>query len=455
MAETPNYKFYVSSNDKEDFLNWRDKIAGDVDSNFHDVDNALESLKREIDNIPVGKPDAISIPAGGEVILDNDLKKVVGEGPYTLEFTSGNEGVGGTGGGSINGMQNATIVGGENVSVTTDEVNGKITISANGGIMPNLLVNGTAPFGTIMPHIHQSYSASEYSFVVNGWVATGANLLISFNDSAFGIVLNNYGDDSAHFTQYIPEYIYNQYVEHTLTFVVSLFSKKDAPEEAFYAVFGAIESDGADHKIINTNLGMGSIGSTTGQSFSSIIGDDAFDDFYPQIYYVDFLIPPRKTMHLRGVKLEEGDTQTLYQKLHATPRIHITHDCCDELLRSQQHSYLLNAGDLATPIENTFIGWLTNDGNSLMVPIKLPTKMLCRPKALVAKSPVELLVYHSGGSTTQTVDNVSIQPGDWQQICLVFELSSAITSTGASSCFVKLTDGVVAIIADIKEAALS
>ncbi len=84
MAETPNFQFYVSDDDKEEFLKWREKIAGASGSNFHRIDSLLKELRTAIDE---RDPDAITIPGSGKVSLDDSLKEIVGEGPYTIELT--------------------------------------------------------------------------------------------------------------------------------------------------------------------------------------------------------------------------------------------------------------------------------------------------------------------------------------------------------------------------------
>lgn len=45
MAETANYGLYVSSDDQTKFKTWREKVAGEIDSNMTKIDAALKDRK--------------------------------------------------------------------------------------------------------------------------------------------------------------------------------------------------------------------------------------------------------------------------------------------------------------------------------------------------------------------------------------------------------------------------
>ena len=48
MAETTNYKLYVVDEGTEKFIDWRKKIAGETNSNFTKIDEALSKKQDEI-----------------------------------------------------------------------------------------------------------------------------------------------------------------------------------------------------------------------------------------------------------------------------------------------------------------------------------------------------------------------------------------------------------------------
>lgn len=51
MAQTSNYKLYVTDNDQEKFLTWRENMASTTDSNMTKIDNILGEHASKIENI--------------------------------------------------------------------------------------------------------------------------------------------------------------------------------------------------------------------------------------------------------------------------------------------------------------------------------------------------------------------------------------------------------------------
>lgn len=50
MSETINYGFYVDSDDTTKFIEWRNKIAGETDSNMIKIDTALKGKQDALGN---------------------------------------------------------------------------------------------------------------------------------------------------------------------------------------------------------------------------------------------------------------------------------------------------------------------------------------------------------------------------------------------------------------------
>lgn len=65
MAETINYNLYVESNDQVKFREWREKVAGENDSNMVKIDNAL-----------AGKQDKLTGTNGATVDNENNTVSV-------------------------------------------------------------------------------------------------------------------------------------------------------------------------------------------------------------------------------------------------------------------------------------------------------------------------------------------------------------------------------------------
>lgn len=75
MAETVNYGLYVSSDEQTKFLEWREKIAGETDSNMKKIDAALkahdDALAEKQGKLTGTAGQVVGFDAGGNVVAQD------------------------------------------------------------------------------------------------------------------------------------------------------------------------------------------------------------------------------------------------------------------------------------------------------------------------------------------------------------------------------------------------